>query len=295
MSSHNVRVHTRLALPDGRIVTAGHGAIIGRLSHATVHIADPRISEAHALISLRGRDLKLLSLRGRFVVAGRTLAEAILTPGLEVTLAPDLVVRVLSVQLPEHVMALEGPFGRQVLLGPTSVFDQPPRLEYGARPQALAVVWPLDGQWVLADGTPLTAGDVLSLGPFDVHAVTEAVAPASPTVRSENFDAPLCVRVRFDSVHVQREGAPTLVLNGIIARVITDVAQSGGPVGWESLARSIWPALNPDTLRRRWDMQLVRLRAKLRDHGIRTDLLRADGLGLLELVLHADDELIDEA
>lgn len=57
-------------------------------------------------MSLRGRDVRLLALRGRFAVKGRTLADTIVRPGLCITLAtgPELVV--LEVELPDTVMAL---------------------------------------------------------------------------------------------------------------------------------------------------------------------------------------------
>ena len=36
--------------------------------HRRLHVDDARVSEAHALVSLRGRELQLLALRGRFAV-----------------------------------------------------------------------------------------------------------------------------------------------------------------------------------------------------------------------------------
>jgi len=46
-----VRAFTRLLLPDDKAVELGHGDIIGRLWSAALSIPDPRVSEAHAMVS----------------------------------------------------------------------------------------------------------------------------------------------------------------------------------------------------------------------------------------------------
>ena len=62
-------------LPNGEVAKATPGSILGRLSSASVRIDDPRVSEAHALVSLRGSELKLLTLRGSIRVDGRRDAD----------------------------------------------------------------------------------------------------------------------------------------------------------------------------------------------------------------------------
>jgi hypothetical protein len=237
----------------------------------------------------------LLALRGRFSVDGKTSADVVLSPGLTILFAPELSLTVVGVDLPDEVMALEGPFGRQVLLGPTSILAGPPRLRSGWRPDAVDVVWPDDDRWVRRDGTELASGDVIVLPEGRVTAVSEPLRAQQATLRSAEFSIPLRLIARFDSVHLLREAEPTVVLTGIIARVITELVQTQAPVAWNVLAEQIWGDVPRDVLRRRWDMQQVRLRAKLREHGLRGDLLRADGGGLIELVLGAEDEAIDES
>ncbi|MFT6820394.1 MAG: hypothetical protein ACJATT_004222 [Myxococcota bacterium] len=290
-----MRVRVRFRLPSGELQTVGHGAIIGRLHASAICLADPRISEAHALVSLRGRDVRLLALRGRFSVDGKTSADVVLRSGLTVLFAPGLSLTVVGVDLPDEVMALEGPFGRQVLLGPTSVLSGPPRLRSGWRPDAVDVVWPDDDRWVRRDGTELAPGDVIVLPEGPVTAVSEPLGVQQATLRSADFSVPVRLIARFDSVHLLREGERTVVLTGIIARIITELVQTQSPVAWHVLAEQIWGDVPRDILRRRWDMQQVRLRAKLREYGLRGDLLRADGGGLIELVLGAEDEAIDES
>jgi len=60
-----MRAFVRLRCTDGSIAELTHGDLIGRLGTAALHFDDARISEAHAMISLRGQELKLLALRGR--------------------------------------------------------------------------------------------------------------------------------------------------------------------------------------------------------------------------------------
>ena len=63
-----MRAFVRFRLPEGNSVELGHGDLIGRLWSAALPIADARISEADAMVSLRGQELKLLALRGRFAL-----------------------------------------------------------------------------------------------------------------------------------------------------------------------------------------------------------------------------------
>jgi hypothetical protein len=157
------------------------------------------------------------------------------------------------------------------------------------------VVWPDDDRWVRRDGTELAPGDVIVLPEGPVTAVSEPLGVQQATLRSADFSVPVRLIARFDSVHLLREGERTVVLTGIIARIITELVQTQSPVAWHVLAEQIWGDVPRDILRRRWDMQQVRLRAKLREYGLRGDLLRADGGGLIELVLGAEDEAIDES
>lgn len=46
-------------------------------------------------------------------------------------------------------------------------------------------------------------------------------------------------------------------------------------------------------LRKKWDVSLARLRARLKEARIRPDLLRSAGTGQLELVLRPEDHVED--
>lgn len=60
-----------LASADGQIHVLGHGDLIGRLWSAALCLSDPRVSEAHAMVSLREGQLRLLALRGLFAIDGK--------------------------------------------------------------------------------------------------------------------------------------------------------------------------------------------------------------------------------
>ena len=76
-----MRVAAEVRLPDGSARELRPGDIIGRMRGAALCLDDPRISEAHALVSLRGSTLRLLALRGRMSVDGKPRSDAVLEPG----------------------------------------------------------------------------------------------------------------------------------------------------------------------------------------------------------------------
>ena len=80
------------------------------------------------------------------------------------------------------------------------------------------------------------------------------------------------------------------------ARILSELVALGGPAGWEVVAREVWPDEDDAwVLRKRWDVNLGRLRGRLREGGVRTDLVRAAGTGQVELVLRHNDTLEDRS
>ncbi len=107
---------------------------------------------------------------------------------------------------------------------------------------------------------------------------------------------PLRIVLRYDSVHIERFRRRPVVLTGLQSRLVTEVGLAGLPVGWRGIAADLWPDAEDDVKRRRaWDSTTRRLRKTLRDHGIRTDLIRPDGAGNVELVLEPGDQVVDQA
>lgn len=286
---------------SGEAVDLGPGAIIGRSPRCALFLDDGRVSEAHAMVSLRGGALRLIALRGRFAVEGRTLADVELAPGMEICFAPGLEVVVEDVLLPEFVLALAAEGEPRVVLQGTTSLLSGGELAPGWRDDALAWVWSAGQGWRLRLGDA-AAGDLCGGAVFEVGGtrweaaeVPLALASAEATRLDGALRAPIRVIARFQTVHIQMEGADTVLLEGVPGRIVSELVAFGGPVAWDVLARQIWrDAVDPSVLRPRWDAALQRLRARLRAGGVRPDLVRSDRTGHAELLLEAHDELVDE-
>ncbi|MCC6624354.1 MAG: FHA domain-containing protein [Deltaproteobacteria bacterium] len=296
-----MRAHARFRGPDGGLVDLGPGDIIGRLPTAALRINDPRVSEAHALVSLRAGALKLLALRGRFLVDGAPQTEVTLASGLVVELAHGLPLTVLAIVLPSAVVAIEGPGVPRQLLPPVASFVARSReVVPGFSPDADATLW-FDGEGFRArvrglDGDQaLEPESILTIDGVELRVVAVRLdhAGAPVTQRDELFDAPLALTLRYESVHVER-GPDHLTIDGVPAMIMTELGQIGAPVEWRVVARELWPEEDDDqALRQRWDRGLARLRARLRELGLRADLVRLVGGGRVELYLHPHDRLRD--
>ncbi len=166
-----------LKLPDGAVISAGPGSIVGRSFAADVRLDDGRVSEAHALISLRGCELTMLALRGRLRTLDRDVSRVVLSPGLRISLARDLDLLVQDVQLPKAVLAASittansapGEAATQVLTGVTSVVLAPkPHLATGVLANADALIFSDGLSWCARLGAgppqPIRAGSSLGVG-----------------------------------------------------------------------------------------------------------------------------------
>jgi len=285
---------------DGQLHALGHGDVIGRMWSAALQIDDARVSEAHALVSLRGSRLKLLALRGLFAVRGKPHKELELEAGQRIELAKGLALDIVEVVLPGTIWVLEGALGRLPLSGVCSLVRSPtPRLRPGAREGAEAVFYLGADGWRARRGAqsePLDDGWSLELAGEQVVVRERPLTGEGTATRvAGGVDAPLRITTRYDSVIIERDGLPTVRLTGMSARMISELAAVGTALHWESLARELWTGeVNELALRKRFDAALSRLRRKLAGAGVRTDLVRSDHSGLFELVLREQDGLTDE-
>jgi hypothetical protein len=296
------QARVRFLLPDGAHVELGPGALIGRMAGAQLCLDDERVSEAHALVSLRGGELKLLALRGRFAVKGKPRTDLVLREGVSVYLAKDLKLQVVSVELPDVVLALQGAdLPRQVLSGVCSLRTRPrPQLVLRYDGNAQGWLWNTGERWRLRtpDGTltPLQEGAQFTLDghTFELVAVELDRAGHNRTQLTGAVHSPLQLVANYDTVHIHRHGQVPVALTGIPARVVSELVACGAPVAWDAVARQIWSKVGDDhALRRKWDVNLARLRSKLRAGGVRTNLVRADGTGNIELLLEPGDAVVD--
>lgn len=241
-----------LSSDDSR-VTVHPGDLIGRLASADVVIPDLRVSEAHALVSLRRRSLRLLGLRGALSVGGREVDVVTLAPGVRVDLAEGLTFTVERVELPTHTLVMLGTAQGAVELGASSYSLVAPegagpralRLMAGYVPGAAAHLWysgaclwirprgqeaePIEtgGRWTI-EGCPLRVIQVPLDGANDT--VVEGGSPER---------VGLVIVARYTSVHLQC-GDRTAVLTGRPANLVSEFGRlRRKPVAVEVVSRQL--------------------------------------------------------
>lgn len=295
-----MRSTVSFTLDSGEVVELEPGDLIGRARGCALRIPDGRISEVHAMVSQRREGLALLALRGRRSSDGKPKTRVTLEPGTRVVLAGyyPLTVTALSmpaaqlgiIEEPAPVGAHRVPLGRVVTLyaarEPTALFDpdgvahvlggsQGPRLRRPGEPDL-----------------PLRAGEVFTVGARSYRLVeTQAVLHEHATSDRGQFDQSLRIVAKFDVVQITSDSGRGVSLDGIAARVLSELAEIRAPVAWTELARLLWNTPPDAATRHRWDQVLVRIRSKLREAGIRGDLIRSNRSGLVELVLGPGDKL----
>jgi len=261
-----------------------------------MRLDDPRVSEAHAMVSLRGRQLKLLALRGRIWQRGATVSSLVLEAGATFSLGHGLDFVVQAITLPQSVLGVEGPgLARQALGGVASIYVRPtPQLVPGFAEDADGVLWGEDDLWFFRP----TAGEQSAVGPGDTRDINGltirfVAIPLGEASESTTLSGtlPLTIVAGYDTVQVH-QGEATAFLSGIPARIISELVDYGVAVEWETIAASLWTqGQDRASLRPRFDMALSRLRRKLRDAGIRDDFIVSSGHGHLELVLRERDRI----
>lgn len=288
--------------PAGHAHELVHGDIVGRVWSAALQLDDGRVSEAHAMVSLREGQLQLIALRGALAVDGQPVSQVMLRPGQRVQLARGIELEVCEVFVPERVLGIEARgLPRQALPGVCSlVFDPTPRLSRGWREDAALHIWTTGDHWNGREpggaARRLSAGDRLSVAGEELRFIDILLDSAGPrtTRRGGEIDAPVHLIAAFDTVHIHREGGPPLTLGGLQARLVSELVAMGGPVSWTALSEELWPDENDPYVRRgRLDTLLTRIRRRLRGAALRADLVRTDGAGTVELLLYPHDTVED--
>jgi hypothetical protein len=285
-------------LDDGGSASLRPGDILGRSRAAALQLNDPRVSEVHAYVSLRGGALVLFALRGSLLVDGIGASEVTLSPGLEVWLSPTARLVVESVVVPERVLALsvDGGPARPLVADLLSVRRDGSLVE-GFDSDAIARLWRTADRWFLDVGAGAQpVGPLLNLE-VGGHRLRTAWAPvaevSSPPTEGRSAYPPLRVTTRWDSAQVQHLGGEAVLLSGMAARVLSELVDLGGSARWEIIAGEIWKDDEVVSLRARWDKALASLRKKLDQGGIRPDLVQS-AAGIVELVLYPTDHVESE-
>lgn len=286
---------------EGGARELGPGETVGRSWCAGLSIDDGHLSEAHALVSLRGGLMKLLPLRGAISLGGESLSEIVLEPGQVIHLGPTVRLLVRDVQLPGRVLVLSGGNLRDEPLWAVSSLSSvaSDHLERGLRAEALAQFWDRGDGWSVrirgSAPTPLAPDDVLEIEGTAFAVRTQALRAVGPIATLHDPSrAALKLVAKYDTATLSRETGEALHLGGIAARLLSELVTLGVPAPWTTIAAELWPD-EPErvALRRKWDVALSRLRRRLTDGGFRRDLVVADGLGNFELLLGPKDTVED--
>ncbi|HNC97584.1 MAG TPA: hypothetical protein PKW90_15750, partial [Myxococcota bacterium] len=167
----------------------------------------------------------------------------------------------------------------------------------GFDPKAPAKLWTTGDDWKLdLDGqiSTVQAGASFWVGGHQIRLVNLKLSGAGlkATRVTGGFDPPLRIVTDFDTVRIYRGEETPVLFSGVSARMLSELVSMGGSAPWEVVAGEIWKD-EPDSLalRRRWDVSLKRLKMKLKEAQLRSDLLRADGTGKVELVLRPVDRV----
>ena len=285
----SVRVRTE----SGAESTLHAGDIVGRISTAALLVDDPRVSEAHALVSLRRGRFVLLALRRLIVVACRPVRDVELRRGVRIELAPGRGFEVLDVRIPDQVLAVTARGLGVRRLGPVvSLFGgASPRVVGQYRSDAPCHVWSLGEQWRLRMNEvtqSVKAGDSVAVQGTNFSFVSTDLRKDAPesTQCPEGCFGALKLVTFFDGAEIHRAGHPILTVGGVGARILTELAALDGPAHWQLVAGEVWDDADqrdPMELRQRWDTAVLRLRKKLQGADVRADLLRADGNGYFQL------------
>ena len=254
------------------------------------------------MLSLRGRHLKLLALRGDLYINRQPSTAIALHPGDVITLCEGVELLVEAISLPPYAVALAPDGSRPVILTADvySLLTSPQPLVINRfLADAPAYVWSTGQGWTIQVG----AAGALALAPggaWTVEGRTFRAVRVEPDLAEQPGTInhrPMRIVARYDSVHIQREGRPPVILSGRQAQIMSELVACGGMLSWEALVREIyedWRQKDRAQLRQRLDPHLSRLRKALKRAGLRDGILRADGRGHLEIVLFEGDVLVDE-
>jgi len=275
--------------------------MIGRAEQAALCIDDPRISEAHAMVSLRGQSLMLLALRGRFRVNHKVTTEVALEPGVRIELCEGVFLHCEDVFVPTMLPGLEiTGLPRTLLTHTTTLFMTPtPRIQPGYDPTGDMVFWAMGEQWRAsiegADPVPVRVGDRFSLGGGTVEVVPVPIGDAARPRTRKTLRAPMRIEAAPMSVRVHVLGGDKPVrVTGIPGKIFAALARSEHAQSWRDITSYVWHNdLSLDSaLRRRFDVGLLRLRERLQQLDLPPELIVMDGSGMISLQLAQEDEVL---
>jgi hypothetical protein len=266
---------------DGRPRAVSAGGVLGRSPRAALPLQGSGVSELHAYVSLRGKALRLLALRGRVEVDGEACDDIELEPGQVLRLG-SVLLDVDDVVLPDRILLVHG-------LGPHPVVVEdpeaslwtgpPPRLGAGHHQDADLLLTQSTSGWSVTPrcGQPQALPTDLALPPLRLQLAPLGAQGSGTTTTAARAG----LEITFCPSRVELRGpdGQELVLHGRLFELLDVLrAMKGEPTRWEELVGMIWEEQEVDP-RENFKRLTRRLRNRLVQAGIREDLVRSDGRG----------------
>lgn len=292
-------MHVVLRLPDGRQVYVPPGSVIGRLVTSAVPINDPRISEAHVLVTHRGDSMWMISLQPQpiKVLGERSHRSVKLETGQRLSLAEGYVMEVMAVVTPDHLpQAQYRKAGESVwhLLGNLDGHEHysvMPGPLWAAGPQAGALFRLACGvdSWVLfspeGDTIPIEDLDIWSAGEWEFRFLWRPVEQAGIAKTMAKGHLVLDYSIESDENVVRiipLEGSlqqEPLTFVGQHRLLLLALLREPTPRRWQVLGAEVWDdwgKLDRTARERRWNPAIHRLRKRLAEHALDPDLIYRD-------------------
>lgn len=161
--------------------------------------------------------------------------------------------------------------------------------------RADAVFWSLGDAWSyrLRDGETreLVDGTSFQLGTRTITCERIALDDVGVAKTRQSERAPLHLEIAPKSVKIRVDvHERTAVITGVPGKILASISSHPHPVEWDTIAHQVWPddLCTESSLRRRFDVGMLRLREKLQQLDLPSNLVQMDGSGLV--VLHLDPE-----
>jgi hypothetical protein len=294
--------------PEGEPVRLFPGALIGRSSRADLRISHPGVSEAHGMISQRGRALFLLGLRGAFHLVGRRAPQRdlALEPGQEIRLANDVTLTVLEVDVPPATLYVRvGELVHELLANENSLLKEPTlRWEEGASEAALVCIFTDGETWwarIGRESRPVFPGEEIQVCALVLTLFEGQPVGTEPTRAPGRLLGAISItatswkegkKPRQASVEVEHGGItrPLKPAQALIFWALAFVdQQSQAPFHWKKAAELAIPECDAKT----WSIYIARLKAELDEMGLPSEALIAHSNGYYRLRLRPGVDRVD--
>lgn len=279
----------------------GPGDFIGRSEVAALCLDDPRVSEAHAMVSLRDGSLKLIALRGRFRQGEEVLSEAVLRPGVVLEFARDVHLVCEQVHMPDEVLGLLINAELKVMLTHTMTLytSENMMIKRGYDPRGGAIFWTTGSLWrvQIADQPSLTLeqGQTFIVDQTRIEVIAIPLDRIAQTHTRNSLRSPLRFTCHDTHVEIARVNEPTIKVSGVPGRILLSLLRRQGTASYQEIVKEVWPhdVSTNLSLRRRFDTGIRRLRTHL-GHVLpvdETQFIQLDGTGVVTLFLSPRDEI----